>query len=242
MWIDTDVALGASRGDVDDGFALAAVALSPAVELRGVSVVTGNTNADTAYDCARRILDTLQVEATVVRDHDAPDAIAELTDTDILAIGPLTNIARAIETNDAFAARNGVRAVTTVHNRRRHPLLPFFDLNARTDPASFDRFMQAPFRSRRLYPLDVVQQLRFGKAELAELSNSPWGSYLAGHSQRWLDKSPVRYGTFSFPVWDLVPAMDVIGALKAAEFDSEQLVAFDAESTLRRFFDLFERV
>ena len=238
--MDTDVALGASRGDVDDGFALSAVALSGAVTLRGVSVVSGNTNADSAFDCARRLLDDLQVEAPVVRDREAPDAIAALRDTDILAIGPLTNVARATVLDAEFAPRNRIRAVTTVLDRRRHPLLPLFDLNARFDRTAFDRFMQASFQSRRLYPLDVVQRLRFGQAELAALRSTARGAYLARHARRWLDKSLIRYGASTFPVWDLVPAMDAIGALARPVMRGEQLVDFDPEATARRFFEIFD--
>ena len=58
IWIDTDVALGSSSGDVDDGFAITAVAQAAKkrpeeVELLGVSVVSGNTDAKTAEDAAK---------------------------------------------------------------------------------------------------------------------------------------------------------------------------------------------
>jgi hypothetical protein len=33
------------------------------------------------------------------------------------------------------------------------------------------------------------------------------------HSWRWLAYAPLRYRSLRFPLWDLVPALDAIGAL-----------------------------
>src|SRR5437773_7361839 len=69
IWVDTDVALGAPRGDVDDGFALAAVALADregAAVLEGVSVVSGNTQGTTAFQAARALLEVLGVSCPLV--------------------------------------------------------------------------------------------------------------------------------------------------------------------------------
>src|SRR5262249_57733368 len=59
IWVDTDIALGAPEGDVDDGFALAAIAVAHRkglIELLGVSTVFGNTTAARSQGCAREML------------------------------------------------------------------------------------------------------------------------------------------------------------------------------------------
>ncbi len=72
IWVDTDVALGGAHGDVDDGYALAAVARAPGVELLGVSTVFGNTRAGIAADCARRLLQVSGARAEVVPGAEKP--------------------------------------------------------------------------------------------------------------------------------------------------------------------------
>ena len=41
-------------------------------------------------------------------------------------------------------------------------------------------------------------------------------------SRRWLAYAPIRYRALQFPVWDLVPALDVCGLLQA-RFDLRRL-------------------
>ena len=49
VYIDTDNAMSSSRGDVDDGFAVAAMLCSQLTVL-GISSVSGNTDASSAYE------------------------------------------------------------------------------------------------------------------------------------------------------------------------------------------------
>src|SRR6476661_5886244 len=75
IWVDTDVALGARRGDVDDGFALAAIlaaARREKVELAGVSTVFGNTNAAESQRCARALCETAGVACAVAPGAEEP--------------------------------------------------------------------------------------------------------------------------------------------------------------------------
>src|SRR5260370_1908983 len=243
IWVDTDIALGAPRGDVDDGFALAAVALAtregPAV-LEGVSVVSGNTESATAWGAARGLLETLGVSCPLVAEADAPQALGGLEPgTSILAIGPPTNLVRAAAWDPSFPGRVDVRVVGRVRNRFRHPLLPRFDLNLR----AAGTFWSLRFRRRLVFPLDVVRRLRFGPRDLERIGAcGPLGEYLFRHSHRWLVRAPVRYLSLSFPVWDLVPALDAVSLLPVAIIDHErsELAAFDAGGALWAFFALLE--
>lgn len=249
VWVDTDIALGASRGDVDDGFALAAVALAEralpeSVRLEGVSVVSGNTDAVTAAGAARRLLDTIGgrfADVSVVAEGDAPRALAALEpNVSVLAIGPPTNLVQAAAIDPGLPSRVDVRAVGTVVDKISNPILPLFDLNFLTDRAASDAFFSLPWRQRRIFPLEVVRRLRFGKATLSVIaSTGTVGTYLSAQSRRWLVRAPFRYGRRSFPVWDLVAALDAIGHLPDARFDDRQrLRKFGVDAALRRFLGL----
>lgn len=238
IWVDTDVALGAARGDVDDGFALAAVARAAPERLLGVSAVSGNTDADTARRCADRLLGLLGAGDACVSETDAPRALAALPAcTSVVAIGPPANLVRAAQLDPDFPSRVSVRVVGRVQRPLRHPLLPLFDLNFRGARAR--PFWRLSFRERRVFPLDVVYGLRFGAADLDRLAVSgPVGEHLARHSRRWLARAPLRYLRASFPAWDLVAALDAVGRLPAAAFEGGRLAAFDAATAKRTFFEL----
>ncbi|MEM7481715.1 MAG: nucleoside hydrolase [Acidobacteriota bacterium] len=249
-WIDTDIALGTSSGDVDDGFALAAV-LAAGVEVVGVSAVAGNTTADRAADAARALLRNFGREETpVVPSEAAAAALAALPEgTRVLALGPLTHLVAAAELDPDFSRRVSVWAVGSVLDRRRHPLLPWFCLNFRHDPKAGRRFMELPWRRRRICPLDVVSRLRLGKKDLDRLAaaGGPAG-YLAAGSRRWLRQAPWRHFRRSFPVWDLVAALDALGQLPGARCEStsrptpgDRLVAFDVAAAKAAVLGLLER-
>src|SRR5216683_5047308 len=116
IWIDTDIALGADRGDIDDGLALAAIAAAArrgAARLLGVSAVAGNTDAATALRCARALLRVAGLESVPLIDAAAaPAHLAALAaGTSLLALGPLTNVARALQLNPNCSKHLELRVV-----------------------------------------------------------------------------------------------------------------------------------
>lgn len=237
VFVDTDLALGAAKGDVDDGFAVAAVLLAARagrVRLLGLSATAGNTDADTALHCLHALLAACPgtPDLPVVARSDAPQALARLPEgVTVLALGPLTNVAAALSLDPRLASRVEVRVVGSVARPLRAPLLPLFDLNRRRDPAAWRAVARAPWRGRIAYPLDVVRDLRFGRAELDRLqAASAFGRYLAAHSERWLRRAPLRYLARTFPVWDLVPVLHWLDALPGAAVAEGRLTAFDAEA------------
>ncbi len=247
IWVDTDLALGASRGDVDDGFALAAVALSAGrFDLVGVSAVTGNTDGGTALAAIRDLLAALAAKvpavasARVVAEADAPAALAELPEgTSVVAIGPPTNLLRAAALDPKWPGRVEVRVVGRVCWPWRHPLLRLFDLNFRAPAAR--PFWPLDFRRRIVFPLDVVRALRFDGEDLDRMARAgPVGSYLAHHSRRWLRRAPVRYLSRSFPVWDLPAALHAVERLPSPVINGGWLESFDVGGARRSFFALLE--
>ncbi len=245
IWVDTDIALGTPSGDVDDGLAVAAVIRAHQrgeIELLGISATAGNTTAEAAEVAARDLLmaSGAQGVCPIVSERDAPGALAELDyGAEVLALGPLGNLARAVEVDRELVDRVGVRVVATVRNARRSPLLARYCLNFRKDPEAARRVMRGGFRTVRVFPLDVVRQLRVNRRTLDRMAaTGDLGSYLAHHSRRWLRVSLLRYQSLSFPAWDLVAALDAVNRLAGATFDSrDRLVGFDSIAAEESFLD-----
>jgi inosine-uridine nucleoside N-ribohydrolase len=225
VWIDTDVALGAPRGDVDDGFALAALLRAATVEILGISTVFGNTRSDLAADAARAIVELSGQKVEVIEGASAPgritraaEAIARLPpDTVLLALGPLTNLVHAPEHVELRAVGGNLSSWG-----RWPPLWPF-EFNLAKDAEAAQHLFASGIR-RRLYPLDACCSLAVGISQLRQFAASadPLARHLARGSWRWLAYSPLRYRALSFPAWDLVPALDVCGLLPA-RFDLRRL-------------------
>ncbi len=246
IWIDTDNALGADRGDVDDGLALAAV-LSMArrhdVHLAGISVVDGNTDAATAGRCTRALLEVAELEVPVIGMDQAASAIAGLpSGTSLLSLGPLTNIAAALRLKPGCSTVLDLRMVAAVRHTWRHPVLVLSDLNQRTDPSAASVVRRAPWHQLRIMPLDVIRRLRIDRAALDHMAAAgQLGAYLRKHCERWLSRAAWRYPLLrSFPAWDLVAALDALGLLQQVQFDAatSMLTDFDAAGALLSFHDL----
>ncbi|MBI5515815.1 MAG: nucleoside hydrolase [Deltaproteobacteria bacterium] len=227
LWVDTDLALGAPRGDVDDGWALLAALLAHRagrVKLLGVSAVHGNTSATTALACAKKLLGALGLDREVplypgasgpgLHSPAAAALAAAPEGTRVLALGPLTNVARALALDPRLAGR--VRVSMVGGNLRSWgrwaPWWPF-EFNLALDAPAAREVFQAPVE-RWLYPLDVTAGLRVGVPALLRVARTgALGRRLVAGSLRWLAYAPLRYRSLSFPVWDLVPALDALGCL-----------------------------
>ena len=109
VWIDTDPAITAGNGEVDDGFALIQALRSPELEIVGISAVFGNTNIDHTYAMAQEIVARAQRsdvpvyrgcgEAGDRQSNVATEALgAALAEgpLTIAALGPLTTVATAL--------------------------------------------------------------------------------------------------------------------------------------------------
>jgi inosine-uridine nucleoside N-ribohydrolase len=259
VWVDTDVALGARRGDVDDGFALAAMlgaARRDLCEIAGLSTVFGNTTAKEAQECARRICDRVGTSPPITlgaekpgRGSAASEAIATLeAGAELLCLGPLTNVAEACRKDPSLPRRLSLRVVGGNLSSRGFawPVWPFEFNFARDRPAA-RAVLGESWRSLTVYPLDVARTLRCDGARLLRVSRvSPLGAHLAEGWRRWLARARWRYLGRSFPVWDLVPALDAVGVLAGRrqvrgslrEGELSCLAGFDAEAAWRSFEDL----
>lgn len=239
IWIDTDIAMGmplrAPSRDVDDGWAIATLlraAIIGKIEIAGISVCDGNTDAATAFDCLQTLLRVMGGDSIPIIARDgAAKSIAALHDgTIILALGPLTHMANALVIDPALAQRASLITVGGVLNnwnfRRR-----LSDLNIRRDPRAA-AIVHSTFADCRQMPLDVIDRLTIDAARMDRIrASGVVGSYLANQSQRWLQGAKWRHGKAAFPVWDLVAALAAMDALPAARYDAQRrLAAFDASA------------
>lgn len=187
------------------------------VELLGISAVAGNTSAAHAASCARRLVAAAGARVDVVEAQDAPARIAALPDgTQLLALGPLGNVAAALARDPSLAARVRVSVVGgNLSSWGRWPPLWPFEFNLAKDAAAA-RALFASTIARAVYPLDVCRALTAGVGELRRIARaSALGAYLVRRSWRWLAYAPLRYRALRFPLWDLVPALDALGLLPA---------------------------
>ncbi len=228
LWLDTDVALGSPHGDVDDGFALAALlagARAGLARLAGVSSVGGNTTAAVAERCARSLCERDGWRGPVVLGADpgsarngpgrgAAEALARLPEgAEIVALGPLTNVDRALEIDPTLPERTVLSAVGgNLSSRGFLPPLWPYEFNFARDRAAATRVLSAPWRQVFLFPLDVVSGLRADRRVLDEVgAASPVGALLAAGSRRWLTRARWVHLSRSFPVWDLPAALHALG-------------------------------
>jgi inosine-uridine nucleoside N-ribohydrolase len=245
VWIDGDFALGLPDTTVDDAFALAALlrgARGGRVEVVGVSAVSGQVDGATALRFARDVTWAAGVEAPLVDEAGAADALAAARgELSVLALGPLTNVMGAALLDPDFPRRTVVRAVTSVNAAWRKPVQPLLDTNRRMNPVAADALWTAPFLARRVYPLDVAATLRLAPDDLVRLDakGGPLGRLLATGSQWWARRARWRHPRGGFPVRDLVPALDVMRLLPGAEYDADGVLrAFDAAAAHAAALDL----
>ncbi len=219
IWVDTDIALGASSGDVDDGFALAALAAAHrqgTVELVGVSTVFGNATAAISEACALDLLSRAGADVPVVRGAEragdstpAAERIVEAgkNNIEIVALGPLSNVAGACRQDAGLAGRTTLRAVGgNLSSRGFLPPLWPFEFNFARDRKSARFALSLPWRGLTVFPLDVVRRLTV----------SDLGRYLAEHTRRWLRRARWRSFGKRFPLWDLPAALDAARLLDSA--------------------------
>jgi purine nucleosidase len=245
VWVDTDVALGSASGDVDDGFALAALLAAARlgrIELLGISTVSGNASAAEASRCARALVSAAAFEVPVVRGEAAGEAGAALAalpeDCRIVAIGPLTNVAAAIAFSPELPGRVSLSVVggnLTTHGAMP-PLWPH-EFNLAKDRPAAKAVLGASWRRLVLYPLDAMRRMRCTEDRLRRISGlGAAGAFLASASKRWMSRSRWRWGSGGFPVWDLPSALEAAGALRV------EIAPARFPKTQRRFSGIPEHV
>jgi purine nucleosidase len=127
--------------------------------------------------------------------------------TSIVALGPLTDLAAALDL-DLSCARRWSQVIVVGGNRRSHgrwpPLWPY-EFNLTKDRAATAMALRE-IQSLIVVPLDRACRLRAERAELERLAGSTLGDDLQAGSRRWVRRNRWLRGRAGFPVWDLVAA------------------------------------
>lgn len=160
VWLDMDTANGV--GDVDDGLMFLQALHSPELNIRGVSVVFGNTDLDKAEHVAKQIIDRFGRSAPPGSPPDAPaltvhrgaasaadlgaetDAVRAMAESlrerpmTIAAVGPVTNVGSLLRLHPDLAPR--ITQVIVVAGRRpgQKFLLDEFKDRSKAAPPDFN--------------------------------------------------------------------------------------------------------
>ncbi len=219
--VDSDNGLGSPRGDVDDGLALAALFRS-GLPIAALASVFGNTEEWRARANHRALAALCGYAGPVLAGAAGPlRARAPLSEASrfllagpgpwrVVALGPLTNLAAALEAEPRVAER--IAEVIAVGGNRvsrgRWPPVWPYEFNLAVDR----RAARVVFESGvplTLVPLDVARRLVVTPPDLAALPGA-LGEHVRRHAARWFRRALVVRARRAFPVWDLVAALFVV--------------------------------
>jgi inosine-uridine nucleoside N-ribohydrolase len=211
--IDSDNAMGAPFGDVDDGFAIAA-AIKGGLAVEAISSVHGNTFEPWAFKNHSLLLRACGFDCSLLRGaarwwsgpNEASNFLAGLSrPVRLLALGPMTNIALALRQNAGFAEQVSELVLVATNYSVRLPAFRVFDFNQWKDGRAFSEVVDSRI-PLVVVPLDVARALRVSESQVRELPGE-LGRHLQRHSRRWFLRSLALKGQRSVPIWDLVAVM-----------------------------------
>jgi len=219
--VDSDNGLGSPRGDVDDGLALIAL-LRSGLPVAALAGVFGNTAEWRARANHRALAALCGYDGPVLAGAAGPlRARAPLPEASrfllggagpwrVVALGPLTNLAAALEAESRVAAR--ITEVVAVGGNRssrgRWPPYWPYEFNLTADRRATRDVVESGV-PLTLVPLDVARRLVVTPADLAALPGS-LGEHVPRHAARWFRRALLVRGRRAFPVWDLVAALFVV--------------------------------
>lgn len=218
IWIDTDAACGATtRTDPDDCLAILWLVERDA-DIIGISTSFGNAPGDVVADRTAALVGQLALEGLAVPPvflgHNAPSApdaptppgitalqaALEAGPLSILALGPLTNVAAALERRPDLH-RNVTRIVAVMGHRPGHLFHPtegkgagamfghgpiFRDLNVSVDPDAVGAVLALAVPIT-LIPYDAARETLITGADLEGLARKGAASaWVAQSAQAWL--------------------------------------------------------
>ena len=215
LFVDSDIALGSPRGDVDDAYAIAAL-IAGGAEIAALSSCRGNTSEELAFANNVRLARMLGWTGDVIRAAEARERLCTFEGR-VLALGPLTNVIGARRASEIVIV--GGNSTT----RGRWPPLWPHEFNLTKDRAAA-RAVFALDVPLTVFPLDVARQLTMTIDEVPE--------FLREDSRRWFRHLRLVRWTRHFPVYDLAAALY---ALDAPGFTFAQTTSTMRNSTLMEF-------
>ncbi|SDT52850.1 nucleoside hydrolase [Jiangella sp. DSM 45060] len=196
--LDTDLAMGAPGSDIDDGLALALALADPGLRVELVTTVGGNGDVATSTRLTRELLEVLgRADLTVVEGapagDDAADEIArrllaEPGELTVVAIGPLTNVARALASGpEVAAAAREIVVMGGVYLEQTNVAAMPGEYNFWCDPDAAQAVL-ASGATIRLVGLDVTRKVRLTRGDARALATGgEFGRLAATHVEGWID-------------------------------------------------------
>ena len=241
VWIDTDPSVARGGHEVDDGFALIQAFRSPALSVRGVSVVFGNAPLVNAFPIGQRLVrefgssgmpvyrgavsgNDLGLETEASRALEAALAKEELI---VIALGPVTNVATVLRNHPELARR--VKQIVAVAGRRPQQRFvtqatarPFRDFNFELDAPAFQVLLDSNV-PLVLAPWEVSSKVWLGEQDLSTLRSKDAAlSWVLDAAADWLQFWRKNLGTQGFNPFDTLAVGYVISSVG---FHCEQLPA-----------------
>ena len=212
VWMDVDPAVMRGGHEPDDGLALLQAFHSEELEVRGVSVVFGNSPLETGFPIANEIARRFGAEGLPVYrgassggelgvETDASQALAEALrqeELTVLALGPVTNVATVLKNHPELGRQ--IRSLVAVAGRRPGQKFvlgaggtPLMDFNFELDPEGFRVLLAsgvplvlAPFEISSKTPLTEEDIERFASvASIAEFYLEPLRDYVNWYEDRF---------------------------------------------------------
>jgi len=245
VWIDTDAACGGGRRtDPDDCFAILLLAQADGVEIVGVSTVFGNATLSVTDRTTRALMAELEASglasAPVYRGsshptndgarsgaspaHEMLRAALEKGPLTIVALGPMTNLALALQGRPDLRAKV-IRIVSVMGRRQGHlfhpveggtarsllghgPVFRDFNFVQDEDAATAILSMGLPLT---LVPYEAARDVMIGGAVLNGMAarGGPW-AWVAQRSRAWVDYWREDIGRDGFYPFDLLAAAYVV--------------------------------
>jgi len=222
VWIDTDPSVARGGHEVDDGIALLQAFASPELDIRGISIVFGNTDLITAGRIGREIVRRFGPKRVHVyngaanagelgRETGATQALArelDRTRLTILALGPATNVATVVRNHPALVKR--IDQVIAVAGRRpgQHfrsgptQKVPFRDLNFELDPEAF-RVLLASRVPLVLAPWEISSGVWLNQGDVqTAATRNPGMKWMLPATNDWLDLWKREFGANGFNPFD----------------------------------------
>lgn len=221
VWLDVDTSIGLPQGEVDDGLALIQAFHSPELNIRGISVVFGNTDLEKAVPIARAITAEFGPENMSVhpgagsaeefgQENDAVKAMAAALrekPMTILALGPVTNVGSLIKLHPEDHEK--VERIVMVAARRPGQQFrtgtgkqPHRDFNFELDPSAMQALLDSKIELV-FAPWEVSSKVWVRAEDLEKLkTKSDSGKFLTEACQSWLAMWKSRFGVDGFNPFD----------------------------------------
>lgn len=274
VWIDADAACGTGkRRDPDDCLALLLLAREARIDIAGISTIFGNAPVSESDQVMRALVREMgsyagrPVSATLpvfkgcgaaapkcLDDGGSLDAQTALRQAlqrgslDVVALGPLTNLAAVLAHEPALASRI-TRVIAVMGRRPGHRFHPsenratgamlfghgpiFRDLNATLDTQAVSAVLASGIPVV-LIPYTAARQVSMTGRDLDQVARTgPAGRWVAERSRAWLEFWRVEAGLAGFYPFDLMAAAYV---RDPAQFGCARVTAWVGEDALLPWF------